>query len=94
MDGKSKPVKHRTEYRNLGALRSCRDRRSAADLRYVDRTAQHRLDRPRTTDIDNLRFDAVFLEQLQIMGNPERRIGIGESAERQANLLQLCRFKS
>ena len=91
---KVKPGEHRAEYRNLRPLRRRRYRRRAADLRNIDGTAEHRLDRPRTADIDKLGFvGAVFLEQFQFMGDPERRIGIGEGAKGEAKLLRLCRFK-
>ena len=53
-----------------------------------------RLDRPRTTDIDKLGFvGAVFLEQFEFMGDPERRIGVGEGAKGEAKLLWLRGFE-
>jgi hypothetical protein len=59
------------------------NRSRTADLRDVGGPAEHGLNRPGARHINQLRIETVFFEELHVMSDPERRIGIGEGAVRQ-----------
>ena len=80
MHGEIEPREDRAENRHVCTLSGGSDRGRAADLGDIDRTSEHRLNRSGARHVNQFSVETVFVEQFEVMSNPEWRVGIREGA--------------